>query len=309
MPEGHSIHRLARQIGDVFLDQELAVTSPQGRFARGAALLNGRRLVSARAYGKQLHLTFESPADPADRLVMRSHLGLYGAWSFAGDSTFAAASSIGAPRKIGERETGTSGSRGQTYDDDGRVVPDAPVGAVRARLVGNHGWADLRGPSDCRVETVSEAELAKKRLGPDPLDPDADPALFLARASRSARPIAALLMEQQVISGVGNIFRAESLFRRGVDPFLPGKAAGENVLRGLWEENRSLMEIGVRLGRIITTDPEDRPGVPETAAWPAHANYVYKRKGRACLHCGTPISESELAGRSLFWCPGCQASS
>lgn len=306
MPEGHSIHRLARQIGDVFLDQELAVTSPQGRFARGAALLDGRRLVSARAYGKQLHLTFESPADSADRLVMRSHLGLYGAWSFAGDSTFSAASSIGAPRKIGEQETGTADGQRHTYDD-GRVVPDAPVGAVRARLVGRHGWADLRGPSDCRVETVSEAELARKRLGPDPLDPESDGGLFLARASRSSRPIAALLMEQQVISGVGNIFRAESLFRRGVDPFLPGKAAGEQVLRGLWEENRALMEIGVRIGRIITTDSEDRPGIPETEAWPVHANYVYKRTGRPCLHCGTPIRESELAGRSLFWCPTCQA--
>ncbi|MDO5618406.1 Fpg/Nei family DNA glycosylase [Kocuria sp.] len=305
MPEGHSIHRLATQIGDVFLGEELAVSSPQGRFARGAALLDGRRLVSARAYGKQLHLTFESPADPEDRLVMRSHLGLYGAWSFAGDAQFAAASSIGAPRKIGERET-RGDSLAQSRDDDGRVMPDPPVGAVRARLVGRHGWADLRGPSDCRVETVSEAETAKKRLGPDPLDPEASPGLYLARAGRSARPIAALLMEQQVISGVGNIFRAESLFRRGVDPFLAGKGAGEALLLGLWEENRALMEIGVRLGRIITTDADDRPGVPETAAWPAHANYVYKRTGKPCLHCETLVRETELAGRSLFWCPSCQ---
>lgn len=308
MPEGHSIHRLARQLEDVFLGEELAVSSPQGRFARGAALLDGRRLVSSRAFGKQLHLSFESPEDPADRLVMRSHLGLYGAWSFAGDAQFAAASSIGAPRKIGERETG-SASSDQHYDDAGRVVPDPPVGAVRVRLVGGHGWADLRGPSDCRVETESEAALAVKKLGPDPLNPDETGDLFLARAGRSARPIAALLMEQQVISGVGNIFRAESLFRQKVDPFLLGKQAAEGTLRGLWRENRDLMRIGVRLGRIVTTDPQDRPGVPEERAWPEHANYVYKRAGQPCLHCETPVQVQELAGRTLYWCPGCQESS
>ncbi|KAA9394037.1 Fpg/Nei family DNA glycosylase [Kocuria coralli] len=305
MPEGHTIHRLARRLSEVFEGEELAVSSPQGRFARGARLLDGRRLVSARAYGKQLHLTFALPADPDDRLVMRSHLGLYGAWSFAGDDRFAASSSIGAPRKMGERESGSSRTHALRYDD-GRVIPDPPVGAVRARLAGRHGWADLRGPAECRVETVSEAAMALKRLGPDPLNPAASPDLFVARASRSARPIAALLLEQQVIAGVGNIFRAESLFRQGVDPFLPSRAAGEETLLGLWQENRELMEIGVRLGRIVTTDPEDRPGIPETAAWPEHANYVYKRTGEPCLHCGTPVREMELAGRNLFWCPGCQ---
>lgn len=308
MPEGHSIHRLARQISDVFLGEELAVSSPQGRFARGAALLDGRQLVASEAFGKQLHLRFASPLDPSDELVMRSHLGLYGAWSFSGDAHFAAASSIGAPRKIGERELGSAAESTQ-HDDAGHIIPLPPVGAVRARLVGRHGWADLRGPSDCRVETVSEAAMAIKRLGPDPLNPQATPDLFLARASRSARPIAALLMEQQVICGVGNIYRAESLFRQGVDPFLRGNAAGEEVLRGLWEENRELMKIGVRLGRIITTDADDRPGVSEKAAWPNHANYVYKRTGNPCRHCGTAIVETELAGRSLFWCPTCQPAS
>ncbi|MDO4254500.1 MAG: zinc finger domain-containing protein [Kocuria sp.] len=308
MPEGHSIHRLATQISDVFVGQQLAVSSPQGRFARGAALLNNRRLVSAHAYGKQLHLMFESPQDIEDRLVMRSHLGLYGAWNFTGDSHFVAASSIGAPRKIGERETAGAAAQEWDYDDAGRIIPAPPVGAVRARLVGAHGWADLRGPAECRVETVSEAAAALKRLGPDPLDSKAVPDLFVARAGRSGRPIAALLLEQQVISGVGNIYRAESLFRRAVDPFLSGNQAGEDVLVGLWEENRELMRTGVRLGRIVTTDPQDRPGIPEAAAWPKHANYVYKRADQPCLRCQTPVQTMDLAGRSLYWCPGCQTS-
>lgn len=305
MPEGHSVHRLAAQLGDVFGGQELSVSSPQGRFADGAAMLDGRRLTSSRAHGKQLFLELANPEDPSEVLVLRSHLGIYGAWSFAGDAEFSAASSIGAPRRSGERESGES-LQAVEHDDDGRVIPDPPVGAVRVRLVGDHGWADLRGPALCTVETPAEAAAAEAELGPDPLDPAADPQLFSERAARSRRPIAVLLMEQSIISGVGNIFRAESLFRQGVDPFLPGASASRDVLRALWDENVQLMRTGVRLGRIITTDPQDRPGIPEDEAWPEHANFVYSRGGQPCRRCGTTVQRQEIAGRSLFWCPSCQ---
>lgn len=307
MPEGHSIHRLARQLGDLFEGQQLGVSSPQGRFAAGAALLDGRVLTRARAHGKHLYLDFTAPEDPSDVLVLRSHLGIYGAWSFAGDETFAAASSIGAPRRVVERETGSAEAEAVAYDDAGRVVPEAPVGAVRARLVGEHGWADLRGPALCTVETPEEARAAEAKLGPDPLDPQADPEPFLAAAGRSRRAIGVLLMEQNVVSGIGNIFRAESLFRRGVDPLRPGNSLTREELLGLWEENVELMAVGVRVGRIITTDPADRPGVPESEAWPVHANYVYHRHGQDCLHCGATVLKRDLNGRGLYWCPVCQA--
>lgn len=306
MPEGHSVHRLARQLGDVFAGRSLRVSSPQGRFADGAALLDGRVLTAARAHGKQLFLEFTAPSDPADVLVLRSHLGIYGAWSFAGDERFAAASSIGAPRRVGERETGSSDADIIEYDDVGRVVPGAPVGAVRVRLAGEHGWADLRGPALCTVETPEEAAIAEAKLGPDPLDPRADPEPFVAKVGKSKRPIAVLLMEQDVVAGVGNIFRAESLFRRRMDPFRSGTSLNRVELLGLWEENVALMNTGVRLGRIITTDPADRPGIAEADAWPDHANYVYHRHGQACLRCGATVRRKDLNGRALYWCPGCQ---
>lgn len=306
MPEGHSVHRLARQLGDVFAGRPVRVSSPQGRFANGAARLDGRVLTGARAHGKQLFMSFAAPNDAADVLILRSHLGIYGAWSFAGDETFHAASSIGAPRKVGEQETGSASEPAVAYDDAGLVVPDAPIGAVRARLVGEHGWADLRGPALCTVETPVEAAVAEAKLGPDPLDPDADPEPFIAKAGKSKRPIAVLLMEQNVVAGIGNIFRAESLFRRKVNPFLPGTSLSREDLVGLWDENVALMDIGVRLGRIITTDPADRPGVPEAEAWPHHGNYVYHRHGQPCLHCGTTVLRQDLNGRALYWCPGCQ---
>ncbi|WP_112234993.1 Fpg/Nei family DNA glycosylase [Kocuria sp. BT304] len=306
MPEGHSVHRLARQLADLFEGQQLRVSSPQGRFAAGAALLDGRVLTRSRAHGKHLYLDFTAPGDSSDVLVLRSHLGIYGAWSFAGDETFAAASAIGAPRRLGERETGSAAGP-VVHDAAGRVVPDAPVGAVRVRLAGEHGWADLRGPTLCAAETPAEARAAEAKLGPDPLDPEADPEPFVAAAGRSRRPVGVLLMEQHVVAGIGNIFRAESLFRRGVDPTTPGTSHTREDLLGLWEENVALMHVGVRLGRIITTDPEDRPGVPEAEAWPEHANYVYHRQDQPCRRCGATVLKQDLNGRGLYWCPSCQA--
>ena len=306
MPEGHSVHRLARQLADLFEGRQLRVSSPQGRFAAGAAAVDGRVLTRSRAHGKQLFLELAATGDPADVLVLRSHLGIYGAWSFAGDESFAAASSIGAPRRLGERETGSAAAAVE-HDAAGWVVPEAPVGAVRVRLAGEHGWADLRGPALGVVETPEEARAAEEKLGPDPLDPGADPEPFVRAAGRSRRPIGVLLMEQHVVAGIGNIFRAESLFRRGVDPLAPGASLEREVLIGLWEENVALMRVGVRLGRIVTTDPEDRPGVPEAGAWPEHANYVYQRHGQPCRRCGAQIRKKELNGRGLYWCPACQA--
>ena len=98
MPEGHSIHRIARQFNDVFTGESVRVSSPQGRYTDGAALLDGASILNAYAHGKHLFVPFNN------ELTLNVHLGIYGNWSFGGDETFTGASSIGAPRKIGEKE-------------------------------------------------------------------------------------------------------------------------------------------------------------------------------------------------------------
>lgn len=296
MPEGHSIHRLARQLSDVFSGQILAVSSPQGRFADGAALLDGSSISSAFAHGKHLFVRFENEA------ILNIHLGIYGAFTFGGDEFFSGASSIGAPRKIGEKEDHSGLVQGK-YSG-----PPAPKDTVRVRLVSEHGWADLVGPTICRVLTPPEMAEVRSKLGPDPLNPDAQPADFYSAARRTSRPIGVVLMDQKAISGVGNIFRAESLYRCQIDPFTPAKELSQEQLQALWEDNRKLLEIGVRVGRIITTDPEDRPGISEEEAWPEHANYVYQRQGSPCFRCGAILALAEVAARKLYWCPGCQRS-
>ncbi|MHC8608104.1 Fpg/Nei family DNA glycosylase [Paenarthrobacter ureafaciens] len=294
MPEGHSIHRLARQFQDVFVGRRLHVSSPQGRFTEGAALLDGHVLVEALAHGKQLFLAFDHG------LYLHVHLGLYGAWSFGGDSSFTGASSIGAPRRIGERESGPAS------EDAEYSGPPEPVGAVRVRLVSDHGWADLRGATTCAVVTSDEAAKVLDRLGPDPLrNLPGDRDEFIRRLRKRKTAVALLMMDQSVLAGVGNIYRAEVLFRQAVDPWTPGAAVDVETAGRLWDDAVSTMSDGVRDGRIVTTPPalwtEGAPLVPD-----ADAHFVYKRHGLPCRACGTIVGMAEIGARKLYWCPGCQ---
>ena len=108
MPEGHTIHRLAGALAELYGGRRLRALSPQGRFADGAARLDGQVLLGAEAHGKHLLLAFGPRSDVplgAEAVTwLRIHLGLYGSWTFDGDSAFTAPHAIGAPRRrVGER--------------------------------------------------------------------------------------------------------------------------------------------------------------------------------------------------------------
>jgi formamidopyrimidine-DNA glycosylase len=298
MPEGHSVHRIARQFDRHFLHAPARVSSPQGRFAAGAAMLDGHAIVLARAVGKQLFLEFDHG------LWLRVHLGMYGAWDFAGDISpggagEASLSSIGAPRltrlRMSESETPGAGL-------DPEAFPPDPIGQVRVRLLVPAAVADLRGPTACEVLTADEVQAVIDRLGPDPLvdDPQAGEERFTEVVRRKPAPIALLLMDQSVVSGIGNVYRAELLFRARQNPFTPGRDVPEEAVRGLWRDWVHLLRIGVETGRMYTMDDE-------ASGDPAPPHWVYKRTGEPCLVCGTHIAMQELGGRKLYWCPVDQA--
>ena len=264
MPEGHTLHRLAREHHQRFGDHPLRVGSPQGRFADGAALLDGRVLAKAEAYGKHLFLDF------ADDRWLHVHLGLYGKWAF------------------------------------GELPAPAPQGQVRVRLEGNQSYADLRGATVCEVITSADKRAIEARLGPDPLRRRTSGENAWRRLSASRSPVGLLLMNQEVVAGVGNVYRAEVLFRAGLSPFREGRAVPREVFDPLWHDLVTVMRAGLRVGRIITTRPEHRPRARDVAAEDAH--YVYRRAGLPCRVCTQPVATEVLAGRNLFWCPTCQSS-
>jgi endonuclease-8 len=271
MPEGHTLHRLARELTDVFGAQQVRVGSPQGRFADAAGLLDGAELHSAEAWGKHLFIGF-----PADRYV-HVHLGLYGTFD--------------------------------VHDLVSDVPP--PVGQVRLRLVRLDGkaYADLRGATTCELVTTTERDAVVARIGPDPLRPDADPARAWARISRSSAPIGTLLMDQTVVAGVGNVYRAELLFRHRIHPMRPGRTLRSGQWQAMWDDLVALMAEGVRTGTIDTVRPEHEPeamGRPPRDDDHGGEVYVYRRNGRPCHVCGRPVSTTVLGGRNLFWCSRCQ---
>ncbi|MFF2525583.1 Fpg/Nei family DNA glycosylase [Streptomyces liangshanensis] len=279
MPEGHTIHRLAEDHLDRFGGRPVRVSSPQGKFSDSAALLDGQVLDTVDAHGKHLFLGFGHTG------WVHVHLGLFGKVAL------------------------------------GDTPAPPPTDTVRLRLVSATAYMDLRGPTTCALITAPEKRAIHDRLGPDPLRvrddaPGQDPAdagsdgeKAWARISRSRTTVAALLMDQKVIAGVGNVYRAEVLFRHGIDPYRPGKDLTRAEWDAIWADLVELMREGVRNNRIDTVRPAHTPeamGRPPRVDDHGGEVYVYRRASMPCLLCGTEIRTAPLAARNLFWCPRCQ---
>ncbi|MGW3132809.1 Fpg/Nei family DNA glycosylase [Streptomyces sp. NPDC001076] len=190
---------------------------------------------------------------------------------------------------------------------------DAPAppatDTVRLRLANPTAYVDLRGPTTCALIADGEKNAVHARLGPDPLRDDADPDAAYRRISRSRTTIAALLMDQKVIAGVGNVYRAEVLFRHGIDPYRAGRDITPAEWDSVWADLVGLMHEGVRNNRIDTVRPEHTPeamGRPPRVDDHGGEVYVYRRANLPCHLCGTGIRTAGLAARNLFWCPTCQ---
>jgi formamidopyrimidine-DNA glycosylase len=156
------------------------------------------------------------------------------------------------------------------------------------------------------VDEVQQQSLLE-RLGPDPLRPDEGAGRMWQAMSRSRRSVAALLMDQAVVSGIGNVYRAELLFRAGLDPKVPGADLSRRTVTALWDDAVALMAHGVRSGRIETLDPvHDPDAMVDPVTGVAAGVYVYRRHGDPCRVCGTTVRTRELEARNLYWCPRCQ---
>ena len=116
-------------------------------------------------------------------------------------------------------------------------------------------------------------------------------------------------MDQRVAAGVGNIYRAEVLFRHRIDPACPGNRLRRASFDAVWADLVVLMRAGVEAGRIDTVRPEHSP---EATGRPARVDrhggevYVYRRASQPCLVCASPVRVAEVEGRNLYWCGRCQ---
>lgn len=332
MPEGHSVHRIARQFEANFVGTSPEVSSPQGRFAEGAAILDKQQVTAARAVGKQLFLEFDND------LWLRVHLGIYGAWDFAGDvqvhpsivihgqhsaegrqgqtgeysrpdtgvvdrDAEDSVTSIGAPRRTRVRMAESD----QQAESAGEFPPE-PRGQVRVRLLNDRVCADLRGPTACEVLSPAEVNTVLNRLGPDPANDnsEAEKRRFVERASKKKTAIGLVLMDQSVVAGIGNIYRAEMLFRAELNPHTPANTLDPVVLEELWDDWAYLLDIGIRVGQMMTIDGLEGEAYQRALFDRNERHWVYKLEGTPCRRCGANIVLEEMGNRKLYWCPGCQ---
>ncbi len=260
MPEGHKTHWLAREHQRLIGSEKLTVTSPQGRFAKEAKLVSGKKLLRVSAAGKHLFYEFEGEA------VIHVHLGRYGKF----------------------RESVSP--------------PPRPVGLVRMRLQGKSHTLDLNGPTTCQVIDSKTRDEVVAKLGPDPLA-GAKKMDVWNRVQTIRKPIGAILLDQAVVAGVGNIFRAEVLFEVGVDPRTLGYDLTASQFDAIWKSLVRMMKTGLKYGRIISVTAKEA-GQPLAKVQEQDRFRVYGKT--RCPRCQKKIEATEIASRKIYWCPRCQ---
>ncbi len=142
-----------------------------------------------------------------------------------------------------------------------------------------------------------------QRLGPDPTASDWDHRAWAAQLQKRRAPVKSLLLNQQLLAGLGNIYADESLFCAGIHPRRPGSSLTDADLRRLASCIRSILLDAIE--HEGTTIRDFRNGYNQTGSFQGRLQ-VYKRTDQPCRHCGKPVEKLKLAGRSSHFCPACQ---
>jgi formamidopyrimidine-DNA glycosylase len=268
MVEGHQCHRVVHFHRQKLLGLRFAAHSPNGRFAEGAAAIDGKELTRLECVGKNLFYFFGSGADTT---VMRVHFGMAGAFgSFAADA---------APAPTPTTRL---------------ALASLPAGAADAVVALLSAMIVEYGGLNFYAARVAE-------LGEDPLRADADPEAAWAKVSTSKKSVGLLLMDQSVIAGVGNIYRAEILYKAGVHPEVPGLALPRASWEAVWCHSVDLLRRGFETGSILTVDPAD----VITLGAPWTRRYIYNQA--SCGRCGGAVMTWAIAARTVYACAGkCQ---
>lgn len=157
------------------------------------------------------------------------------------------------------------------------------------------------------LDLVATADAAAHPLlagiGPEPLGPDFGAALLTGAFADRLAPAKALLLDQRLIAGLGNIYVCEALFRAGIHPARTGGTVPAVRLKRLAAAVPAVLEEAIAAGGSSLRDHAAPDG---TLGYFQKAFHVYGREGAACVACGTVIERIVQSGRSSFFCPKCQ---
>ena len=267
MPEGHTIHRLAARHRRLFAGDAVTVSSPQGRFAAGAALLTGRTFVDTEAYGKHLLHHFDSG------LALHVHLGLYGRFA---DGVPPSLVPIGQVRMRMESHRHWLDLRGPTACE---VLDPAQVAALRSRL----GADPLRDDAD---PAAAYAALMRSKRP-----------IFALLLDQGIVAGCGLIYANEVLfrAGLAPTTPGREISERCWTELWDDLRAlmKEGVARG-------------RIDTVHTAHTPEAMGRAPRMDRHGGEVYVYRRPGQPCLVCGSLVARGPMAGRNLYWCPTCQ---
>ncbi|OPC83181.1 DNA glycosylase [Embleya scabrispora] len=259
MPEGDTVYQAARRLRAALVDHELTVTDFRVP-ALATVDLTGRSVLEVVPRGKHLLTRIEGG------VTLHTHLRMDGTWH---------------------------------VQDTGAHPLPRPWHAIRLVLANAaHTVVGMRMPVVELLRGADESSVVG-HLGPDLLGPDWDaPEAARRLAARPRRPIGEALLDQRNLAGIGNVYRAELCFLRGVAPWTPVAEAGDPLAWAVLAQ-RLLAANRNRVGHVTTGDT--RPG---------RRHWVYGRAGRPCARCGSAIRRADLGDppRVAFWCPRCQPS-
>ena len=164
-------------------------------------------------------------------------------------------------------------------------------------------FVDLRQFGYLKVTPTREAENEPevRALGPDALQ--IDRAVFLSRLSRRTGRIKPLLLNQSFISGLGNIYVDEALFKSGIHPLTPAGELTDGRRQKLFAAFTEVLTEAVRLGGSSISNFRDIKG---SLGYFQNSHQVYRRTGEPCKCCGQAIERIKLGGRGTHFCPECQ---
>jgi endonuclease-8 len=279
MPEGDTIHHAARQIGAALVGNEIeAIETPHPRHAcdRWPERLGGRAVRAVDAHGKHLFLRFEGD------LTLHSHLRMTGKWAVY--------------------------ARGERW----RRSPGRAWLVIRTA---GHDVVQFDGPVlELMTDSRTRFDRRLAGLGPDPLADGFDERAFLRRLREDdpTRGIGEALLDQRNLAGFGNIWKAESCFLAGVDPWRAVADVTDAEALRIVRAARPLMRESAEHGGRIVTARGGQMGIRAHSAEQSPYRWdtwVYEHAGRPCRRCGEPIRMRGQGddNRATYWCPRCQA--
>ena len=267
-------------LGSTIESVEVLHPRPVRRDHRGAsgfaAALVGRRIEAARRRGKYFWLALAPLPDQQIGDALLGHLGMSGQML------------LHEPGSLDERHLRV---RFTLTTPDGRLLE---MRFVDQRMFG--GLAVSAGGAELPDEIVHIAR--------DPIDPQFDDAEFVRRARRRTSAIKRLLLDQGLISGVGNIYADEALWRSKLHGERPGDRLTGPVLRELLGHVRGVM--GEALAQGGTSFDALYVNVNGESGYFDRSLDAYGQEGHPCRRCGTPIRRVAFMNRSSFFCPRCQ---